>query len=97
MDKNKDSGKVIRFYAIKDEKVGFMQPIVLEDHVQAMRLMERAANDEKLNICHFAKDFSIYFVGQFKTKEGKFINPKDPELVIDALSLKRKEALGLNF
>lgn len=74
-------------YAIKDEKVGFLEPIIDENEQTAVRNFSYTICDPK-NICNFAKsDFTLYFLGYFDTDTGIFTQDEIPQLICNGGSL----------
>lgn len=68
-------------YAIKDVKVGFMQPTIDTSDQSAIRNFAFAINRND-GIMNFSpKDFDLYKIGEFDGDKGK-ITPCTPELVI---------------
>lgn len=74
-------------YAIKDEKVGFLTPILEENDNVAIRNFTYTLCDSK-NICNFAKsDFNLYYLGTFNTDNGMFAQDEIPKLICSGGSL----------
>lgn len=74
-------------YCIKDEKVGFLTPILEDNDQVAIRNFTYALSDEK-NICNFAKsDFNLFLLGTFDTEKGMFTQDSVPELIASGGSI----------
>lgn len=74
-------------YAIKDEKVGFLAPILEENDNVSIRNFSYTLSDSA-NICNFAKaDFNLYYLGTFDTANGMFDQEVVPKLICSGGSL----------
>lgn len=78
------------FYSIKDELVGFNDPILMVNDSIAIRVFTSSVNtiDELKNN---AKDYSLYCLGSFDSDTGLIESADSPIKVVDALSVYRKE------
>lgn len=74
-------------YAIRDEKVGFLMPILEENNEVSIRNFKYTLDDRN-NICNFAKsDFNLYYLGMFNTDTGLFTQDEIPKLICSGGSL----------
>lgn len=74
-------------YCIKDEKVGFLSPILDDNDQTAIRNFSFSISDPQ-NICNFAKsDFNLYFLGCFDTDTGMYTQDELPSLIASGGSL----------
>lgn len=88
---------IMRLYSIKDELVGFGKPVVMENNDVAIRQFSDLVNVSPEYRDH-AKDYSLYFVGEFFPDLGVFGRPyvgdgvdavpaDSPIKIVDALSV----------
>lgn len=78
------------FYSIKDELVGFNDPLLMVNDDVAIRTFIASVNqidDLKNN----AKDYSLYLLGDFDSDSGKISRLQYPKKLLDAISALRKE------
>lgn len=62
-----------RLYSIRDNKVGYMQPVIRQNDAAAIRdfvaTISLSGSDSMLNLC--PSDFDLYFVGYFDDEAGE--------------------------
>lgn len=76
-------------YAIKDNKAGFLSPLVDANDDTAKRNFEHAiANPDSMYFTH-ANDFDLYKLGTFDTDSGLIVSFVSPEFIISGSSLKK--------
>ena len=63
----------LRLYSIYDSKAEqFSPPQVYHNDMLALRGFEAIVNDDKMLICKYPEDFSLYYVGNFGDTDGRY-------------------------
>lgn len=61
----------LRLYSIYDSKAEqFSPPQVYHNDMLALRAFEGIVNDDKMLICKYPEDFSIYYIGNLSDRDG---------------------------
>lgn len=61
----------LRLYSIYDSKAEqFSPPQVYHNDMLALRAFEGIVNDDKMLICKYPEDFSIYYIGNLSDCDG---------------------------
>lgn len=84
---------MLKIYAIKDVKIGFMNPFYLENDEVAIRTFKKAANDMATNsVNDFPEDKELWCLGSFDTDTG-IIEGGLPKFLVKAIDciVKAKE------
>jgi hypothetical protein len=64
---------LLRLYSIYDSKAEqFSPPQVYHNDMLALRGFEAIANDDKMLICKYPEDFSLYYVGNLGDTDGRY-------------------------
>lgn len=71
-------------YSIRDIYTGFLSPVVELNDNAAKRNFSHAVNQPESLMHTSAKDYSLYFVGQYDTDSGEVIPASPIRLVCDA-------------
>lgn len=82
-----------RIYAIRDKLTGFFPPVIEDNDAVAMRNFERALLKEHTDTPGMAEDFSIWFIGLFRTEDG-CIESIEPELIMRGCEVCEKYGLS---
>ena len=70
-------------YAIKDEKIGFLQVMQDNNDLTALRNFQHAMTRKDTMYNDFKQDFKLYKVGEFDSVDG-CISSCDPHLLVSA-------------
>lgn len=70
-----------RIYAMRDRLTGFMNPNIEDNDAVAMRSFERAILCEFRDDVGYEMDYSLWFIGYYRTEDG-VITPVEPERLI---------------
>lgn len=63
----------LKLYSIYDSKAEqFSPPQVYHNDMLALRGFEGIVNDDKMLICKYPEDFSIYYVGNLGDSDGRY-------------------------
>lgn len=63
----------MRLYSIFDSKAEqFSPPQAYHNDMLALRAFEGIVNDDKMLICKYPEDFSIYYIGNFSDGDGRY-------------------------
>lgn len=63
----------LRLYSIYDSKAEqFSPPQVYHNDMLALRGFEAIVNDDKMLICKYPEDFSLYYVGNLGDSDGRY-------------------------
>ena len=84
---------MLKIYAIKDVKAGFMNPFYLQNDEIAIRSFKKAANDVQSNAVNdFPEDKELWYLGTYDEDTG-LITGEQPKFLIKALDciVKTKE------
>ena len=84
---------MLNVYSIKDIKIGYMDPIYMQNDDVAIRSFKKWVNDIKPNVVNeFPEDKELWFLGTFDERTGK-IEGIEPEFLIKAVDclIKRSE------
>lgn len=74
-------------YAMRDIKIGeFRETFISNDHVTAVRGLDRVLQDGKSTMCEYPADFEMYFLGSIDIKTGKIECPEAPEFITNVIS-----------
>lgn len=73
-------------YCIRDNKVGFMTPVIDTNHDTAIRNFAMAVNGQNDTMAFSPADFDLYQVGTFDSEKG-MIEPMTPDLVVSGTSV----------
>lgn len=77
----------VRYYAIRDSKVGFMNLQAQQNDDVAARGFKNLLNSSERNIVNTnPEDYSIYFIGEFDENTGKFTPLEEPLFICNHLS-----------
>ena len=64
---------LLRLYSIYDSKAEqFSPPQVYHNDMLALRAFEGIVNDDKMLIKKYPEDFSLYYVGNLGTSDGRY-------------------------
>lgn len=76
-------------YSIRDNSAEVYGELWFEHtHGSAERQLRQLSNDPKSKVCAFPEDYSLYFIGEFDNKTGKFSGPAEPTHIVKAVQLK---------
>lgn len=63
----------LRLYSIYDSKAEqFSPPQVYHNDMLALRAFEGIVNDDKMLICKYPEDFSLYYIGNFGDSDARY-------------------------
>lgn len=63
----------LRLYSIYDSKAEqFSPPQVYHNDMLALRAFEGIVNDDKMLICKYPEDFTLYYVGNLGDSDGRY-------------------------
>ena len=63
----------LRLYSIYDSKAEqFSPPQVYHNDMLALRAFEGIVNDDKMLICKYPEDFTLYYVGDLGDSDGRY-------------------------
>lgn len=81
---------ILKVYAIRDEKTGFLTPTVDQNDAAAMRNFAHACmNNQSLFFTH-AADYSLMKIGEYDTDTG-LISASAPQPLISGSDVKKGE------
>ncbi len=64
---------LLRLYSVYDQKAEqFGPPQVFHNDMLALRSFESIVNDDKMFICKYPEDFSLYYVGNLGDINGRY-------------------------
>lgn len=84
---------MLKIYAIKDTKTGFMNPFYLQNDEVAIRSFKKAANEIQPNAVNdFPEDKELWYLGTYDSDTG-VIKGEVPKFLIKAVDcvIKTKE------
>lgn len=77
-------------FAIKDNKVGFLAPMVDDNENTAIRNFKYAVSNN--DILNFApSDFDLFRIGEFDTDSGIITALSSPDFICNGINVKEKE------
>lgn len=76
--------------SIKDDMIGFMNPFIQHNEMEAERTLRTLVNDPASQINKNPGDYSIWTLGKFDDQTGE-IEPNKPEMIVKAISIKGVE------
>ena len=78
-------------YSIRDAKTEiFNTPFFKVTHGEAERDFRTACQDEKTNLCKYAEDYDLYFLGEYDDGDGKVTPLDTPQHIIKAIQCVKK-------
>lgn len=84
----------IRYYSIRDSRVGFMNLQAQQNDQVAARGFRNLLESPDRNVINTnPEDYSMYFIGELDDSTGHFEAPQEPVFICNALSfpLRSKE------
>ncbi|UPW41606.1 nonstructural protein [Peromfec virus RodF8_43] len=79
---------IMRVYALRDVKVGFLSPTVSDSDAIAIRNLENVLRSPSSSLLDsHPEDFSLYCLGSFDTTSGVLSPLAVPELIVEVRSL----------
>lgn len=80
-------------FSIFDSKAkAWLQPFFCVNAAVAIRMFERAVNDENTDYFRFASDYTLFHVGEWSETDGDLVNfPAKVSLGVAASFLKNRE------
>lgn len=79
---------VLEYYAIKDTKVGFMNPFLQHNQMEAIRNFRTALRDERSEMALNPADYELWFIGQWDDLTG-FIQCNGPKFIENGVEGKK--------
>lgn len=80
----------IRYYSIRDARVGFMNLQAQQnDQVAARGFRNLLESPDRNAINTNPEDYSMYFIGELDESTGHFESPQEPKFICNALSFPR--------
>lgn len=78
---------------IKDDASGaFSTPVFTASKGIALRSIKQEVNNPKNgDIYNYPEQFHMYYIGTFDDETGEFEQPKQPELMVDLVTLKQEQ------
>lgn len=84
---------ILYIFSVYDKAVNaYVQPFYARSKGEALRSFSEAANDPQTNICKFATDMHLMFLGEFDDANGTFA-PCLPERLVSATDVIRDEVI----
>lgn len=79
-----------KIFAIRDNKVSaYLRPFVEPNEIQAVRGLQVALADEKIQLSMFPEDFDLYFLGEMDEITGVITPSEPPKFIVSAVSCKK--------
>jgi len=76
------------FSVFDDAIKAFNTPMFMRSRGEAIRSFSEAARDPNSNIMKFAKDYHLYFLGEYEDATGSFSPVDPPQRVISGLEIE---------
>lgn len=77
----------IRYYSIRDARVGFMNLQPQQNDQVAARGFKNLLDSSECNVINTnPEDYSVYFIGELDESTGHFEAPQEPVFICNALS-----------
>lgn len=75
----------LQIFAVFDHAVGaFTQPFYARTKNEAVRSFMGAVNGENSQFAKSAKDYALFYLGEFDDNQGSFAAPQQPERLMTA-------------
>lgn len=81
-----------QMFAVYDKKTKiFSNPWFSIRKEAAIRDFTYAANDPATEICRYANDYALFYIGSFNDETGEVLSLTSPEHVVSAFTLQNPE------